>query len=78
MALTTFTTWTALYNSMLNDLASGNWKVASYSINGRTMQYRDFSQFKEALEYVKAQADAEGSSAPVSRTYAKQGGGGRW
>lgn len=77
MALTTFTTWTALYQSALNDLASGSWKVASYGINGRTMQYRTFAEFKEFLEYTKTMAGTESGTA-VGRTYAKQGGGGRW
>ena len=80
MALTTFTTWTALYNEMLNQLAvfaSGKMQTASYSIAGRTLTYRNFDEFKAGLEYVKTMAETESGTA-AGRTYAKQGGGGRW
>lgn len=72
-----FTTWTALYNSMLDDLASGAWKTKSYTIQDRTHTYRDFSDFKEMLEYARTMAATE-SGIASGRTCAKQGGGGRW
>lgn len=72
-----FTTWTALYNSMLDDLASGAWKTKSYTIGDRTHTYREFDDFKQMLEYVGTQSKIE-SGTVAGRTYAKQGGGGRW
>lgn len=80
MALTTFTTWTALYNEMLNQLAvfaSGKMQVASYSVSGRNLTYRTFEEFQKGLQFVKNMADSETKTA-VGRTYAKNGGGGRW
>lgn len=75
-----FTTWQALLTIMQDDLASGNWRRQSYTINDVTQSYVKFSEFKAALEYVETRARLEtgGSSAPAGRTYAKQGGGGRW
>jgi hypothetical protein len=72
-----FTTWTALRTSMLDDLASGSWKTKSYSIGDMTRTFRDFEDFKAMLDYVETRAAAE-SSTYVGRTYAKNGGSGRW
>jgi len=63
-----FTTWTALYNQMLDDMAGGSWRTASYSIAGRTRTFTSFAEFKEVLEYVKNMADSDGGDA-VPRTY---------
>ncbi|MBW1712759.1 MAG: hypothetical protein JRJ59_06395 [Deltaproteobacteria bacterium] len=71
-----FTTWQDLYGKMLDDLATGNWRVASYRIGKRETQYRTFAEFKAALEYVKQQAAVETGTA-TGRTYAAQGGRGR-
>lgn len=79
---TSFTTWTALYNTMLDALAeyaaSGQFKAVSYSMNGRSIQYRTIAEFKEGIEWVKGQADLESGSTTAGRTYAKNSGGGRW
>lgn len=72
-----FTTWSALKTLMLNDLASGSWKTKSYTIGDMTRTFRDFADFKQVLDYVENKALAE-TSTSVGRTYAKQGGGGRW
>lgn len=72
-----FTTWTALKTQLLDDLASGGWKTKSYQIGDVTRTFRDFSDFKQFLELVEYRAATEGGTA-VGRTYAKQGGGGRW
>lgn len=69
-----FTTWSALYDSMLDDLASGSWKIKSYqTANGGSSTYRDFKDFKEALEYARSQAAIDGGTV-ATRVYAKQGG----
>ena len=58
-----FTTWSALYSQMLDDLASGSWrKMSGYSVAGRSVSYRSFDEFKKLLDYVKSQADAEKGS----------------
>jgi|Deesub1362A_J573_1020465.scaffolds.fasta_scaffold00715_4 formylglycine-generating enzyme required for sulfatase activity len=63
-----FTTWADLYRTMLDDLASGQWRrVRSYQIGDRQITYRSFDEFLKQLEFVKAQADQE----------AGLGGGGR-
>jgi hypothetical protein len=48
-----FTTWQDLYSKMLDDLASRNWRVASYQIEGRQVQYSSFEEFRKALDYAK-------------------------
>ena len=72
-----FTTWTALYNEMLDDLQTRSWRVKSYSIGGRSVTYNSFNEFREALEYAKHKSQEE-SSTVYPRTYAKPGSGGRW
>ncbi|MCL4873850.1 hypothetical protein KJ039_07205 [bacterium] len=80
-AATPFTTWTALYQAMLNALAdavaSGAFKAVSYSINGKQVQYRSIDDLRKGIEWAKSMADYETGSAH-GRTYAKNGGGGRW
>ena len=79
-----FTTWTALKGQMLEDLASGNWrKVSSYSLStagsSRSITYRSFSEFREILAWVTDQAAVEsGVPAYHGRTYAADGGRGKW
>lgn len=69
-----FTTWTALYNSMLDDLASGQWGYKSYqNANGSSVSYNNFEDFKKALEYVRSQVAVEDGSVST-RVYASNGG----
>lgn len=71
-----FTTWTALYNDMLDTLANGNPTVGSISTaNGKSIIYKSHKEFLELLSFVESKANAE-TSAFVPRTYAKQGGRG--
>lgn len=46
----------------------------------RSFKYRTVAEFKEGLAFVKLMAENETvtTTPPVGRTYAKQGGGGRW
>lgn len=88
--LTTFTTWAALYAEMLNAAArffSGQMGAAEYEINtggsARKLKYRTVDEFKDGLEFVKNMAELEAAGGTaikpvVRRTYAKNGGGGRW
>lgn len=68
--MATFTTWTALKTTMLDDLASNSWRTAEYTVAGRQVKYRTFAEFKEALEYVTYMADQE-SGTVAGRTYAR-------
>lgn len=68
-----FTTWAALHQKMLDDLAAGNATVGEYAIAGRTLKYRSASDFTRLLSYVEAKADAE-AGVGYGRTCAGQGG----
>lgn len=70
---TVITTWTALYNAMLDKLASGDSSVGTVTTGDKTITYKSNTEFLEMLKFVKGMADAE-SGAAVTRTYAKQGG----
>lgn len=88
--LTTFTTWAALYAEMLNAAArffSGQMGAAEYEINtggsSRKLKYRTVDEFKAGLAFVREMAQLEAAGGTeikpaVGRTYAKNGGGGRW
>lgn len=75
-----FTSWAALHQQMLDDMASGNWsKVSSYSLStaggNHNITYRSFAEFKSMLDYVGQQATQEaGTSSYYGRTCAGQGG----
>jgi hypothetical protein len=71
-----FTTWAALREQMLDDLASGAWRTLSgYSLSGRTFNYRSLKDFRELLAFVEAEAAKE-SGVPRfrRRTFARMGG----
>jgi hypothetical protein len=71
-----FTTWTVLYNAMLDKLAAGNATVGSVSTpNGISITYKSHDEFLKMLNFVEGKAKAE-SGDFVPRTYAKQGGRG--
>lgn len=86
----TFTTWQALYLAMLDVAASfygGQLSVAEYTVNtggaSRQLRYRTEKEFRDGLEYVRKQAQAEAAglsatsfTAPSLRTYARNGGRG--
>ena len=72
-----FTNWKDLESKMLDDLAGQNWRTSEYDVDGKTMKYRSFSEFKSVLEYVRNRAALESGSASP-RTYAGNGGAGRW
>ncbi len=59
-----FTTWTALKNQMLDDLASGNWRhVSEYSFSSgpssRSFKFRALEEFMKLLREVEARAAEE-------------------
>lgn len=75
--MATFTTWSALYSQMLDAMATGSWRLKSFQMRDVQKQFVSFQEFKSALEHVKFMADTENGTV-VGRTYAKNGGGGRW
>ncbi|HBJ74416.1 MAG TPA: hypothetical protein DDY86_02575 [Syntrophaceae bacterium] len=70
-----FTTWTALYNAMLDKLASGDTTVGSVMAGDKSVTFRTHKEFLIMLDFVESKAKAE-SGDFVPRTYAKQGGRG--
>lgn len=71
-----FTTWTVLYNAMLDKLAANDATVGSVSTPaGTTITYKSHDEFLKMLNFVEAKAKAE-SGDYVPRTYARQGGRG--
>lgn len=70
-----FSTWSALYSAMLDDMTADTWRRKSYTINGNTVSFESFSEFQKRLEFVRRMADAE-SGAQVRRTCAVPGGRG--
>jgi len=70
-----FTTWTALYNAMLDKLAAGDTTVGTVGSADKTITYKSNAEFLRMLDFVEGKANAE-TGASVPRTYAKQGGRG--
>ncbi len=54
-----FTTWTDLYEQMLDDLASGQWAMKNYAKGNHSVTFRDLKEFREHLEWVYQQAQEE-------------------
>ena len=78
-----FTTWRALYDQLLNDLASKAFRtMQSYTVNtggiggGRTVTYRGLAELLKFMEYAKEQAEIEEGMSYAGRTYAGNGGRG--
>jgi hypothetical protein len=70
-----FSTWTALYNAMLDKLAAGDTSVGSVSAGGKQITYKTNKEFLEMLSFVESKAQTESGDA-VLRTYGGQGGRG--
>ena len=73
-----FTTWKNLETQMLDEMASGQWRLAEHQLaDGTRMRFNSFRQFREVLEFVQDKAREE-ETGVGRRTLAKQGGTGRW
>lgn len=70
--------WRELYNKMVADMQSGAFmRLSSYTIANRTFTYRNLSEFREHLKFVKEQADLEDAKPPYrARIYMGNGGRG--
>jgi len=64
-----FTTWTAVYNALLDQLASGQMLIGSVSIGGKTITYRPES-FDRWLAIAEQRAAQEAGTMTL-RTYAR-------
>lgn len=72
-----FTSWGDLYRQLLNDLASGAFRTRkSYSVGGRTMEYRSFDEFQKLFALVKEQAEQEAAAASGETAFAGRTCGG--
>lgn len=76
-----FTTWTALKQQMLNDLASGKSLTAEYEVRHadgslHRQKFRTLGEWSKFFALVEARAAAESAPPAVGRTYARQGGRG--
>jgi hypothetical protein len=68
----TFTTWAALYASMLDQMASGNASVGMATVSGKQIQWKSNLDFQRQLDYVKRKMDQESGTA-TRRTLAVNG-----
>jgi hypothetical protein len=78
-----FTTWSDLYNQLLNDLASPSFRtMQSYTVSAggsagtRQVTYRSLSELKALIDWVKAEAEEELLGPYHGRTLAANGGRG--
>lgn len=51
--MATFSTWTELYSSMLNTLASGDFTLQQVEKDGMRMEFRSMKEVTQGLEFVK-------------------------
>jgi hypothetical protein len=72
--LMAFTTWAALETAMLNDLATGSWRVEEYAVGEQKKRFKSFDEFKKVLTYVQHMAALDAGG--VTKTYAKNDGRG--
>lgn len=68
--MATFSTWSDLYSSMLDVMASGEFNVAELRKDGTHVVYRSFKDVVDNLGYVRTMAGYE-SGACARRTIAK-------
>ena len=55
-----FTSWSALKTQILDDIVSGKALVSGYSIGGRSISFRNFTEIRGFLEYCDMQIKAGG------------------
>lgn len=62
-----FTTWAALKTAILNAIADGSVLTSSYTINGRTINFRALKEATDFLVFIDQQIATEAGGA---RTFA--------
>lgn len=63
-----FTTWSALKTAILDDIANGSVLTSSYTINGRSHNFRTL---KEVMDFLKFIDQRIGTDSGGGRNYAK-------
>ena len=58
-----FTSFRDTLERMRNDLASGNWRVKSYDIDGMQREFFSPAEFMQMLDYVERKAADEAARA---------------
>ena len=72
-----FTTWAALKQQMLNDLAARSFSMRDLSKGGHRIVYSTFAEWQVAYDFVCQQALVEAGTAGTTgscRTHAQDGG----
>lgn len=66
--MASFTSWSDLHKSMLDDLASGNWRTKSYDFDGMRKEFFAPDEFLRMLSFVqdKAAGESEGCALRTS------------
>lgn len=59
MATTVFTTWSDLYDQMLDQLASQNFTQSEFRVGDRTFKFRSTDDIVKQLNYVKGKKEEE-------------------
>lgn len=75
-----FTTWAALKEQLLNDIASGDWRTASYDVTNaggsHSLSYKSLKEVEEFYDFVERQAVKEAAAPASIRTRVRVMGGG--
>ncbi len=73
-----FTSWTALYQSLLDSLADGDPFVGKANYGDKLIEWRDLDSLMRLINWAKQQAALEtnASNSPRRRTYAGNAGDG--
>ena len=66
-----FTSFRDTLERMRNDLASGNWRVKSYDIDGMQREFFSPAEFMQMLDYVERKAADEACNQALNATAAQ-------
>jgi len=75
MATTTFTTWAALRDALLDKLASRDFSKSSASVSGNQISWSGADELLKVLNHARTMAAMEDGSVSL-RVYARNGGRG--
>lgn len=67
--MATFTTWSALYSSMLDILASGNFTHKEYKVSDRIFTFQTLADVRKHLLFVKQMKEDEEREAAGDEGY---------
>ncbi len=75
MATTTFSSWAAVRDALLDAMARRDFSRQSANVAGSEISWSSFAELREAIEYAEFRAAREAGGASY-RVYARQGGRG--